>query len=95
MAKKVKMVSDMSDKEVNDFCDALKYDRFEKWIDTMGTAEAKAELENLRKHTGFKSGSPLLMMIAAFFAGFEAGVDVTIELANMPQQEGEEGGPAA
>ena len=95
MAKKVKMVSDMSKEEVKDFCDALKYDRFIKWIGSVDTPEAKAELENLQKHTGFKNGSPMLMMVTAFFAGFEAGVDVKAALANMPQQEGEEGGPEA
>lgn len=83
MAKKVKMVSDMSKEEIKNFCDALKLDRFTKWIGSTNTPEAKAELESLQKQTGLKNGSPVLMMTTAFFAGFDAGADVMTALEKM------------
>lgn len=86
MAKKVKMVSDMSKEEIKNFCDAVKYARFEEWIEKTNTDEAKAELNKISEHTGLPIGSPVLMMTTAFFAGFDAGADV---MATLEKMEGE------
>lgn len=78
-----KTVAEMEDEEKENFTDAVKYARFEEWIEKTNTDEAKAELNKILEHTGLPIGSPLLMMITAFFAGFDAGVDVMATLAKM------------
>lgn len=81
-----KTVAEMEDEEKENFTDAVKYARFEEWIEKTNTDEAKAELNKILEHTGLHIGSPLLMMITAFFAGFDAGADV---MATLEKMEGE------
>lgn len=81
-----KTVAEMEDEEKENFTDAVKYARFEEWIEKTNTDEAKAELNKILEHTGLPIGSPLLMMTTAFFAGFDAGVDV---MATLEKMEGE------
>ena len=78
-----KTMAEMEDEECEAFADAVKYSRFEEWAGKTNTDEAKAELNKISQHTGYPIGSPVLMMITAFFAGFDAGVDVTAALARM------------
>lgn len=71
-----KTVAETTNEELETFADIVKYSHFEKWLNTLDTEEAKKNLETISQHTGQKIGSPLLMLITAFFAGIDAGVEI-------------------
>ena len=71
-----KTVAETTDEELETFTDAVKYAHFEKWLNTLDTEEAKKNLETISQHSGYPIGSPVLMLITAFFAGIDAGVEI-------------------
>lgn len=74
--EKEKTIAESTDDELEREILAIKYAHFKKWSDQVDTAEAKAELQKIAEYTGYKIGSPILMIVVAFFAGIEAGVEI-------------------
>ena len=84
--KKEKTIAELADAEIERVCDAIKCQCFEEWADELETEAAKAELEKVSQQMGLPVGSPGLMAVVAFYAGFDAGAETTIRIV----QGGEE-----
>ena len=85
--KNKKKLQDFTDEELNSYATALKYEAFNKWAEGLDTEPAKKEIaEKIARENDIKYGSPIHLMIVAFFAGMDAGTELieAIENAKSP-----------
>ncbi len=85
--KNKKKLQDFTDEELNSYATALKYEAFNKWAEGLDTEPAKKEIaEKIARENDIKYGSPIHLMIVAFFAGMDAGAELieAIENAKSP-----------
>ncbi len=90
-----KKIKDMTNEEFEDFMRMVKWDRFNKWAASLDkNDQAQRDVDEVAKKTGFPRHAPLVLMASAFFAGMEAGVELTEELLEMddaPEEAVKEG----
>ena len=81
--KNKKKLQDFTDEELNGYATALKYEAFNKWAEGLDTDPEKKKIaEEIARENDIEYGSPLHMMIVAFFAGMDAGADLLETISN-------------
>ena len=76
-----KKLAEATDSEIDTLVKAGKYAAFEEWLEKLPTdEEAQAEEREIAERTGCKRGSPMHLMITAFFAGVDAGADMMFKI---------------
>ena len=83
-----KKMEELTEEEFDDFMNFIKLDRFKKWSSRLDEDDdAKQLSEEVEKRLGYKKGTPIHIMITAFFAGVDAGIDIMNDLAFTDDEE--------
>lgn len=83
-----KRLKDMTDEEFEEFMRGIKWDRFNKWAAGVNESEeAQRDIDEVARRTGLPKHSPLVLMATSFFAGVDAGTEITEAFLAMDDEE--------
>lgn len=70
-------LKELSEEELNDFLNGIKYARFQQWVNTLEHSnEAKLLAKEIEDRVGYPQKSPGNLMVLAFFAGIDTGAEM-------------------